>query len=68
MFVDKGGWQYWFENSSDPITSTLMKDIEFLVDVESGLKNTTRAFFWPYAFLGSRAQLDYIVRTNFTTK
>nr|XP_015839670.1 PREDICTED: uncharacterized protein LOC660579 [Tribolium castaneum] len=65
--LDKGGWQYWFENSTDPITQKLLTRIDFVPDIESGLKNTTKAFFWPYAFLGSRAQLDYIVRTNFTT-
>ncbi|KAJ3639554.1 hypothetical protein Zmor_002908 [Zophobas morio] len=66
--LDKGGWQYWFENSSDPVTTKLLKNIDLVPDVHSGLKNITKAFFWPYAFMGSKAQLDYIVRTNFTTK
>ncbi|RZC35511.1 uncharacterized protein BDFB_001545, partial [Asbolus verrucosus] len=65
--LNKGGWQYWFNNSTDPITKKLLKNIDLVPDVESGLKNTTKAFFWPYAFLGSKAQLDYIVRTNFST-
>nr|AVH87293.1 ionotropic receptor 5 [Holotrichia parallela] len=65
--LDKGGWEYWFRNSSDKNSQKLLKNIEFLPNTESGLANITKAFFWPYAFLGSRAQLDYIVQTNFTT-
>lgn len=64
--LDKGGWGHWFENSSDPVTEKLLKRIDLVPDIESGLRNTTKAFFWSYAFLGSRAQLDYIVRTNFS--
>lgn len=26
----------------------------------------TKAWFWPYAFIGSKAQLEYIVRDNYT--
>ncbi|KAK4877242.1 hypothetical protein RN001_009748 [Aquatica leii] len=65
--LDKGGWEYWFENSSDPYTKQLLRRVEYVPNIESGIKNTTSAFFWSYAFLGSRAQLDYLVRTNFTT-
>ncbi|KRT80465.1 hypothetical protein AMK59_7590, partial [Oryctes borbonicus] len=65
--LDKGGWQFWFTNSTDAASQKLLKKIELLPDIQSGLKNITKAFFWPYAFLGSRAQLDYIVQTNFTT-
>ncbi|KAF5301771.1 hypothetical protein FQR65_LT08754 [Abscondita terminalis] len=65
--VDKGGWENWFENSSDPSTVKLLRYIEYVPTVEAGIKNTTSAFFWSYAFLGSKAQLDYLVRTNFTT-
>lgn len=65
--LNKGDWKHWFDNSSDPVVAKLLKRVDLVPDIESGLKNTTKAFFWPYAFLGSRAQLDYIVRTNFTT-
>ncbi|XP_022915376.1 ionotropic receptor 21a [Onthophagus taurus] len=65
--LNKGGWDYWFKNSTDPYTEKLFKNVEYLPNIESGLKNTTKAFFWPYAFLGSRAQLDYIIRTKFTS-
>lgn len=65
--LNKGGWEYWFNNSSDILTQKLLKKIELLPNIESGLRNITKAFFWPYAFLGSKAQLDYIVQTNFTT-
>lgn len=33
-------------------------------DVDEGLRNVTSAFFWGYAFVGSRAQLQYIVQNN----
>lgn len=32
--------------------------------MEEGINNVTQAFFWPYAFLGSRAEIEYIVATN----
>lgn len=65
-FIVNDGWQYWFTNSSHALTKKLLKNLEFVADVEEGLNNVTKAFFWPYAFLGSRAQLEYIVETNFT--
>lgn len=65
--LDKGGWQYWFENSSDFATKKLLTHLDLVPNIQAGLKNMTKAFFWPYAFMGSRAQLSYIVRTNFTT-
>lgn len=58
------GWQYWFTNSSDPDARRLLKSLELVSDVEEGLRNVTQAFFWGYAFLGSRAQLQYIVQNN----
>lgn len=66
--LDRGGWERWFRNSSDLWADKLLRDIEFLPDVQSGLINITNAWLWPYAFLGSRDHLDYIVRTNFTTR
>lgn len=65
-FPDHGGWERWFFNSSDPKTNKLFKKLELVPNVESGIRNTTKAFFWPYAFLGSQAELEYIVQANFT--
>lgn len=62
--IDKDGWQYWFLNSTDEDARSLIKNLEFVDDVEEGLSNVTQAFFWGYAFLGSRAQLQYIVTNN----
>lgn len=62
--VDKDGWQFWFSNSTDEDARRLVKDLEFVEDVEEGLSNVTQAFFWGYAFLGSRAQLQYIITNN----
>ncbi|XP_039755293.1 ionotropic receptor 21a [Pararge aegeria] len=64
--LDRGGWERWFFNSSDPLTNKLLKKIEFVPNVGAGIRNTTKAFFWPYAFLGSKAELEYIVQANFT--
>ncbi|RVE49200.1 hypothetical protein evm_006092 [Chilo suppressalis] len=64
--LDRGGWERWFLNSSDAKTNKLFKKIEFVSNVGFGIRNTTKAFFWPYAFLGSQAELEYIVQANFT--
>ncbi|XP_030021838.2 ionotropic receptor 21a [Manduca sexta] len=64
--LDRGGWERWFFNSSDPNTNKLMKKLELVPDVASGIRNTTKAFFFPYAFLGSQAELEYIVQANFS--
>lgn len=64
--LSKDGWQYWFSNSSDPDATELLQDLEFVEDVEEGLSNVTQAFFFGYAFLGSRAQLQYIITNNIT--
>ncbi|XP_017776455.1 PREDICTED: ionotropic receptor 21a [Nicrophorus vespilloides] len=65
--LDKGGWQNMLVNSTDKYTKKIFKNMEFLPNVESGFKNITKAFFWPYAFLGSESELNYIVRNNFSS-
>lgn len=45
-------------------TTRLLKDLEYVANLEEGINNVTQAFFWPYAFLGSRAEIEYIVATN----
>lgn len=64
--IDNDGWQYWFTNSSHAGTLKLLKDLEFVANVEEGLSNVTKAFFWPYAFLGSRSRLEFVVEANFS--
>ncbi|KOB79387.1 Ionotropic receptor, partial [Operophtera brumata] len=64
--LDRGGWERWFFNSSDAKTNKLMKKLELVPDVKSGIRNTTKAFFWPYAFFGSKSELEYIVQSNFS--
>ncbi|XP_044763252.1 ionotropic receptor 21a [Coccinella septempunctata] len=65
--LDKSGWVDRFANSSEPMVEKLMSKVDLVQTVEEGIKNTTEAFFWPYAFLGSRANLDYIIRTQFVS-
>lgn len=64
MLAGKDGWQYWFLNSTDWKARRLIKNLEFVDEIEEGIGNVTSAFFWGYAFLGSRAQLQYIVTNN----
>lgn len=64
---DKDGWEYWYDNITDPAAVKLLDRRDFVPDIESGLRNVTRAFFWGYSLLASRAQMDFIIRTNFTT-
>ncbi|XP_053618950.1 ionotropic receptor 21a [Plodia interpunctella] len=64
--LGRGGWERWFLNSSDTKAKKLFKKLELVPNVESGIRNITKAFFWPYAFLGSQAELQYIVQSNFS--
>lgn len=64
IIPDHGGWETWFDNSTHTQTTKLLKDLEYVANLEEGINNVTQAFFWPYAFLGSRAEIEYIVATN----
>ncbi|KAG5671434.1 hypothetical protein PVAND_001630 [Polypedilum vanderplanki] len=65
--LDRGGWERWFLDSYDKDTERLFKKMEFVRDLSEGLGNVTKSYFlFPYAFIGSRAQLEYIVQTNYT--
>ncbi|XP_055633011.1 ionotropic receptor 21a [Toxorhynchites rutilus septentrionalis] len=64
--LDRGGWERWFLNSSDPATEKLLKKLEFVSSVQEGIKNITGAFFISYAFIGSKAELNYLVQSNFS--
>nr|WJJ63354.1 ionotropic receptor 21a [Pachyrhinus yasumatsui] len=66
--LDKGGWPRWFKNMTDKSSINLLKKVDYVPDVGSGLKNVTKAFFWPYALLASREELKYIVKTNFSVE
>ncbi|KAH8323497.1 hypothetical protein KR067_012031 [Drosophila pandora] len=64
--LDNGGWESWFQNSTHVPTSRLYKKMEFVGTLEEGIGNVTQSFFWNYAFLGSKAQLEYLVQSNFS--
>lgn len=54
-------------NSSQKETAKLLKGLEFVKDVEEGLSNVTKAYFlFPYAFIGSKSQLAYVIQTNYS--
>lgn len=64
--LNKGGWETWFANSTHVPTDKLFKKMEFVNDINEGIGNVTKSFFWNYAFLGSRAQLEYLIQSNFS--
>lgn len=65
--LDRGGWERWFLNSTQQQTAKLLKNLEFVRSIEEGLGNVTKPYFlFPYAFIGSKAQLEYIVKTNYS--
>ena len=65
--MDRGGWERWFLNSSQRETSRLLRNLEFVKDLQEGFSNVTKPFFlFPYALIFSKSQLEYILQTNFT--
>lgn len=67
-FLDNGGWESWFQNSTHESTAKLYKKMEFVGSLEEGIGNVTQSFFWNYAFLGSKARLEYLVQSNYSTE
>ena len=46
----------------------MFEKMEYLPDVESALENITTSYYRNYAFLGSSALLEYIMKINYTKK
>ncbi|KAH8414922.1 hypothetical protein KR215_010819, partial [Drosophila sulfurigaster] len=66
--LDNGGWESWFKSSTHEATSKLYKKMEFVGSLEEGIGNVTQSFFWNYAFLGSKARLEYLVQSNYSNE
>ncbi|XP_053692001.1 ionotropic receptor 21a [Sabethes cyaneus] len=66
--LDRGGWERWFLNSSDKTTEKLLNKLEFVSSIREGIRNVTDAFFISYAFIGSKAELEYLVQSNFSAE
>ncbi|KAL5281228.1 hypothetical protein ACFFRR_004937 [Megaselia abdita] len=64
--LNKGGWESWFANSTHFATDKLFRKMEFVNDINEGIGNVTKSFFWNYAFLGSKGQLEYLIQSNFS--
>ncbi|CRK98970.1 CLUMA_CG011952, isoform A [Clunio marinus] len=65
--LDRGGWERWFVNSSHPDTVKVLQNLELVKNLQEGLGNVTKPYFlFPYAFIGSKAQLNFIVQTNYS--
>ncbi|XP_044020596.1 ionotropic receptor 21a [Aphidius gifuensis] len=68
--LNHDGWESWFNytNMTDPIGVRLLESINYVSNINDGIKNTSKAFFWPYAFLGSKLTLEYIAQDKFPPK
>uniref|UniRef100_A0A182NB33 Ionotropic glutamate receptor L-glutamate and glycine-binding domain-containing protein n=1 Tax=Anopheles dirus TaxID=7168 RepID=A0A182NB33_9DIPT len=62
--LDRGGWERWFLNSSHRETNKLLKDLRFVSSVDEGVRNVTGAFLISYAFIGSKAELEFLIKSN----
>ncbi|XP_065085295.1 ionotropic receptor 21a [Ochlerotatus camptorhynchus] len=64
--LDRGGWERWFSNSSDSRTEKMISRLKFASSIDEGIRNVTQAFLISYAFIGSKAELEYLVQSNFS--
>ncbi|XP_035795701.1 ionotropic receptor 21a-like [Anopheles albimanus] len=64
--LDRGGWERWFANSSHVATNKLLKDLRYVRSVEEGIRNVTGAFLISYAFIGSKEELQFLIKSNFS--
>lgn len=62
--LDRGGWEHWFLNSSHKQTNKLLKDLRFVSSVDEGIRNVTEAFLISYAFIGSKGELEFLIKSN----
>ncbi|XP_052892936.1 ionotropic receptor 21a [Anopheles moucheti] len=62
--LDRGGWERWFLNSSHKETNKLLKDLRFVSSVDEGIRNVTDAFLISYAFIGSKNELQFLIKSN----
>ncbi|KAJ9586856.1 hypothetical protein L9F63_019538 [Diploptera punctata] len=66
--LSSGGWQYWFNDSVDPMATQMFEKIEYLPDLESAMENITTSYYRNYAFLGSYNLLEYLMKINYTKR
>ncbi|XP_063977989.1 ionotropic receptor 21a-like isoform X2 [Diachasmimorpha longicaudata] len=66
--LDHDGWEVWFNwtQIDEPVAKKLLKNLQYVSTVKAGIGNITAAFFWSYAFIGSKILLEYIVQEQFT--
>ncbi|THK32945.1 ionotropic receptor 21a [Diachasma alloeum] len=66
--LDHDGWEVWFNwtKIDEPVAKKLLKNLQYVSTVKAGIGNITQAFFWSYAFIGSKILLEYIVQEQFT--
>lgn len=67
--LDKGGWQYYFNNTNDTISKKLLKNIKLMNKLEDAMDYIVKTrFILDYAFLGSKISLTYLSQSNFLQK
>uniref|UniRef100_A0A182IZF1 Ionotropic glutamate receptor L-glutamate and glycine-binding domain-containing protein n=2 Tax=Anopheles atroparvus TaxID=41427 RepID=A0A182IZF1_ANOAO len=66
--LDRGGWERWFTNSSHKATNKLLKDLRYVSSVDEGVRNVTGAFLISYAFIGSKGELEFLVKSNLSNQ
>ena len=52
----------------DPVAMKLFNKLEYVPSIGDGVRNASRAYFWPYAFLGSRTALEYAAQSDLSSK
>ncbi|KAI5712923.1 hypothetical protein M8J75_012369 [Diaphorina citri] len=63
---NSGGWQKFNDTEEDTVENEVFEKWELVPKVEDGLRNVTKGhLLWNYAFLGSRAQMEHIIKNNF---
>ncbi|XP_025193297.1 ionotropic receptor 21a [Melanaphis sacchari] len=69
MTLDKGGWQYYLNNTNDTMSKRLMSNIKLMNNLEDAIDYIVRTrFILDYAFLGSKISLTYLYQNNFIQK
>uniref|UniRef100_A0A8D8M666 Glutamate receptor 3 n=1 Tax=Cacopsylla melanoneura TaxID=428564 RepID=A0A8D8M666_9HEMI len=64
--LDNSGWQKFNDTQKKTLEHSVFNNWELVPKVEDGLRNVTKGhLLWSYAFLGSKAQLEHIVKNNF---
>lgn len=69
FYLDKGGWQYYFNVTNDTISKKLVSNLKLMRNLEDAMDFIVKTrFILDYAFLGSKISLTYLIQNNFIQK